>query len=197
METTIIFPAHHDAVDEKNNTSIRPFSIYNSATERAAGLILIVAMARDNAIGKGGEIPWHLPEDLAHFKKCTMGHPIIMGRKTWDSLPFKPLKGRRNIVISRNSALHIEGADCFDSLEAAVESCISEDTPFVIGGEQIYKIAMPHATELIITEVDTSCPDADAFFPKIDPKIWELIEQSDEIQSKSGLKYRIKRYIRQ
>lgn len=196
METTIIFPAHHDAVDEKNNTAIRPFSIYNSATERSAGLTLIVALARDNAIGKNGEIPWHLPEDLAHFKRCTIGHPVIMGRKTWDSLPFKPLKGRRNIVITRNSGLLLEGADIFPSLEAAIASCISEETPFVIGGEQIYKIAMPHATELIITEVDTICPDADAHFPVIDPGLWKLIEESEPIQSKSGLTYRIKRYVR-
>lgn len=196
METTIIFPAHHDAVDEKNNTAIRPFSIYNSSTERGKGLSLIVAMARDNAIGENGQIPWHLPEDLAHFKKTTLGHPVIMGRKTWDSLPFKPLKGRRNIVVSRNPELKIDGADCFTALAAALESCISEETPFVIGGEQIYKIAMPFATELVITEVNTSCPDADAFFPEIDPEIWQTAEESDTLISKSGLEYKIIRYIR-
>lgn len=196
METTIIFPAHHDAVDEKNSTAIRPFSIYNSSTERPAGLSIIVAMARDNSIGKCGEIPWHIPEDLAHFKKCTMGHPVIMGRKTWDSLPFKPLKGRRNIIISRNPDLRIERADCFSSLEEALESCVSEETPFIIGGEQIYKLAMPFASELIITEVDTVCPDADAYFPQIDPRTWEVAEESEDLQSRSGLTYRIKRYIR-
>ncbi len=196
METTIIFPAHHDAVDEKNNTAIRPFSIFNSATERPVGLSIIVAIAKDRSIGKNGGIPWHIPEDLAHFKRCTMGHPVIMGRKTWESLPFKPLKGRRNIVISGNPDLHIDGADCFTSLEAAVQSCMSEETPFVIGGEQIYRIAMPLATDLIITEVDTTCPDADAIFPVIDPNIWKITEQSEDILSKSGLTYRIKHYRR-
>lgn len=196
METTIIFPAHHDAVDEKSGNSIRPFSIYNSDTNRPAPLAMIVAMARDNSIGAKGEIPWHLPEDLAHFKKTTMGHPVIMGRKTWDSLPFKPLKGRRNIVVSRNPELKIDGADCFSSLEAALESCVSEETPYIIGGEQIYKMAMPFATELVITEVDTTCPEADAFFPEIDSKIWKLTDESEILESKSGLKYKIKRYLR-
>lgn len=196
METTIVFPAHHDAVDEKNSKSIRPFSLYNSSSESKKEVIMIVAMANDNSIGKNGEIPWHLPEDLQNFKKLTMGHPVIMGRKTWESLPFKPLKGRRNIIVSRNANYEAQGAEVISSVEEAVAACVSDAAPFIIGGEQIYKIAIPFATHLIITEVNTSIPDADAFFPTIDKDIWELTEQSEILQSKTGLDYRIKHYHR-
>lgn len=194
METTIVFPAHHDAVDEKNTKSIRPFSLYNSSSESKREVIMIVAMSKDNSIGKNGEIPWHLPEDLQHFKKLTMGHPVIMGRKTWESLPFKPLKGRRNMVVSRNPEYEAPGAEIFTSVEEAIAACVSDEAPFIIGGEQIYKIAMPFATRLIITEVDVKITDADAFFPVIEEGMWQLTDSSDALQSKSGLEYCIKQY---
>lgn len=196
METTLIFPAHHDAISEKGNNNIRPFSVFNSSSERHTSLSAIVAMDRNNAIGFNGQIPWHLPEDLKHFKQTTLGHPVIMGRKTWESLPFKPLKERRNIVISRNPNLKIDGADRFASLEAAIDSCISEDMPFIIGGEQIYRQAFQYVSQLIVTEVDIVAENADAFFPEIDSNVWDIVSQSNWMESSKGLRYRFTTYRR-
>ncbi|MDE6340155.1 MAG: dihydrofolate reductase, partial [Muribaculaceae bacterium] len=92
--------------------------MFNSEVARLRSVTAIVAMARDNAIGRAGSLPWRLPEDMAHFKAFTMGHPIIMGRKTWESLPKRPLPGRRNIVVSRSPLYEAEGAEVFPSVEA-------------------------------------------------------------------------------
>ena len=157
---------------------------------------IIVAMAPNGAIGINGEIPWHLPEDLGHFKNTTMGHPIIMGRKTWESLPFKPLKGRKNIVITRNSAFEAPGAEVVTSIDAAISLCASDESPFIIGGEQIYRQAMPLSEKLIITEVDVIPAEADAFFPEISPEDWTAYETSDWMTSKTGIRYRFVIYTR-
>lgn len=153
-------------------------------------------MAPNRAIGFNGEIPWHLPEDLGHFKNTTMGHPVIMGRKTWESLPFKPLKGRKNIVITRNSDYEATGAEVVSSINEALSRCSSDESPFIIGGEQIYRQAMPLSEKLIITEVDVLPSNVDAFFPEINPEIWIATETSDWIKSKSGINYRFITYIR-
>lgn len=124
---------------------------------------LIVARARNGVIGRNGTIPWCLPEDMAHFKATTMGHPVIMGRRTFDSIG-KPLPGRRNIVVTSNRGWSHAGCDRAGSLEEAVSLAGEHSHPFVIGGAQLYAAAMPIADRVIITEVDLA-PDGDAFFP--------------------------------
>ena len=126
---------------------------------------LILARARNGAVGKDGVMPWHLPEDLAHFKRVTMGAPVVMGRKTWDSIPakFRPLPGRRNLVVSRG-ATDLPGAEVFGSLDAALAACADPEV-CVIGGGEIYALALPQAHKLALTEVDAAFPDADRHFP--------------------------------
>ena len=128
-------------------------------------ITLVAAVARDGAIGRDNALLWHLPEDLARFKAITLGKPVVMGRKTWDSLPakFRPLPGRRNIVVSRN-ATSLPGAEVFASLDAALAAC-PEPEVCVIGGGEIYALALQHADRLALTEVDIVCPDADRHFP--------------------------------
>lgn len=127
-------------------------------------ITLIAARARNGAIGKNGDIPWHLPEDLALFKRETLGGAIIMGRKTWESLPFKPLKDRLNIVVSRDTSLH---EHVVGSVEEAIALAQAQGyfRIYGIGGQGIYEAMLPLAHRLLITEVDTVVEDADAFFP--------------------------------
>jgi dihydrofolate reductase len=117
---------------------------------------LIWAQARDGVIGKGGVLPWHLPEDLAHFKRTTLGAPVIMGRRTWDSLPprFKPLPGRRNIVVTRDAHWQAAGADRAGTLDEAVTLCAGADVAWVTGGAEIFRLAIPHADIAVVTEID-------------------------------------------
>ena len=128
-------------------------------------VVLVAAVARDGAIGRDNALLWHLPEDMARFKALTLGKPVVMGRKTWDSLParFRPLPGRRNLVVSR-SASELPGAEVFASLEAALAAC-PEPEVCVIGGADIYALALPHADRLALTEVDAAFADADRHFP--------------------------------
>ncbi len=134
-------------------------------------LTLIVARARNRAIGKGNDIPWHAPEDLKMFQRETTGGAIIMGRKTWESLPFKPLKNRLNVVVSRDRELteHVAA-----SVEEAVSICQNAGYHRVygIGGETIYRDLLPLADRLLLTEVDLSIDEADAFFPAFDENAW-------------------------
>lgn len=136
-------------------------------------LTLIVAKAANDAIGKDNALLWRLPEDLAHFKRTTLGAPIIMGRKTWDSIG-RPLPGRRNVVISRNAALQLAGADVVHSLTAALALCHEAPEVFCIGGAQLYAQALPLAQKLVVTEVGKNF-EGDAFFPKIDPATWQEV----------------------
>lgn len=145
-------------------------------------LVLIAAVAKNRVIGVNNQLPWHLPEDLKHFRELTRGCAVIMGRKTWESLPaaFRPLPGRRNIVLTRQGNLAVtplfQGAELAASLPAAL-SLLGENqanspvTAFVIGGADIYRQAMPFAHRLEITEVDLA-PEGDAWFPEIDPLRW-------------------------
>lgn len=137
---------------------------------------LIVAMARNRAIGINGSMPWHLPEDLAHFKAITTGHTIIMGRKTFESLPNGVLPHRRNIIVSRTMQ-NVNGAEVFASLEQAIAACKGEEEVFVIGGGEIFRQAIPMANKLYITEVDTVPKEADTFFPEIDRQRWVEIKK--------------------
>jgi len=131
---------------------------------------LIVAVDEKNGIGKNNLLPWHLPADLKHFKAITSGHPIIMGRKTFDSIG-KVLPNRRNIVISRQSELEIPGAEVTSSLKKAILLCENEDNVFVIGGAQIFEHALPIANVLYLTIIHHNF-DADIFFPEIIKDEW-------------------------
>jgi dihydrofolate reductase len=137
----------------------------------------IVAVAEDGVIGRGGDLPWRLSADLKWFKKITMGHTILMGRKTWDSLP-KALPGRENWVLSRKDE-RADGMRLFKSLEDVANYLLDGQTLFVIGGGEIYRQALPLCHELYITEVHQKVPDGDAFFPEYRDQ-FEPIEVLDE-----------------
>ena len=132
-------------------------------------LALIAAVARNGAIGKAGGLLWREPEDQKHFRRVTMGCPVIMGRKTWDSLParFRPLPGRRNVVITRNTTWQAEGAEAVASLAAALALLTDAPKAFVIGGAEVYALALPQADQLVLTEIDADL-DGDTFFPRWD-----------------------------
>ncbi len=134
----------------------------------AARITLVAAVARDGAIGRHNDLLWREPRDMARFKQLTLGKPVIMGRKTWDSLPerFRPLPGRRNLVVSR-SAASLSGAEVFASLDDALAACAGAEV-CVIGGGEIYALALPRAHHLALTEVDLEFPDADRHFPAWD-----------------------------
>jgi len=138
-------------------------------------LSLIAAIGNNNEIGKGNQLLCHLPADLKRFKTITLGHTIIMGRKTFESLPNGALPNRRNIVISRNPQLAVEGAEVYSSLDHALLKCIAETEVFITGGAQIYEQALPVADKLYITKIHAAFPEADAFFPKIDLNIWKEV----------------------
>lgn len=142
-------------------------------------LSLIVAMAKNGVIGHENKMPWHLPAELAYFKRVTTGHPIIMGRKTFDSIG-RPLPNRRNIVVSRNTSFHSPGVDVSHSLENALALC-AQDNPFVIGGASLYAEALTVAQRLYITEINADLV-GDTFFPPINDSLWK--EESREARSK-------------
>ena len=131
---------------------------------------LIFARASNGVIGRDGRLPWHLPEDLAHFKRTTLGCPVIMGRKTWDSLPpkYRPLPGRTNIVVTRQPHWQAEGAVRAGSLAEALAACADNADAWVIGGAEIYAQALPLARSAVVTEIDADF-DGDAFAPEFGP----------------------------
>jgi dihydrofolate reductase len=133
-------------------------------------LTLIVARARNGVIGKDNAMPWKIPGEQAHFKRVTMGHPIIMGRKTWESIG-RPLPGRRSIVVTRNPAFVAPGAETVTSLDAALAKCAGATDAFVIGGAELYRLALTRADRLLITEIDYDF-DGDTYFPAPDPAHW-------------------------
>ena len=131
---------------------------------------LVAAVASNGIIGKDGGMPWRLPEDLKHFKNLTLGHPVIMGRKTWESLG-KALPGRENIVVTRQAGYEAQGAAVASSLDAALALCAGEPVAFVIGGGEIYKAALPLASGLVLTEIHKDYA-GDARFPGYDRSKW-------------------------
>jgi len=141
---------------------------------------IIVATDTENAIGKNNQLLWHLPKDLQFFKKTTSGYPIIMGRKTFDSIG-KPLPNRRNIVISRQANLKIEGVEVYHELSDALKACEEEKELFIIGGGEIYKQALPLAQKIYLTKVNHKF-DADTYFPSIDAEDWKVIEKEDNFK---------------
>ncbi len=142
---------------------------------------MIVARSRNLVIGKENKIPWKISADLQFFKKVTMGYPIIMGRKTWESIG-RPLPGRRNIVVSRNTSYSAVGAELVSSLEQALDSLKDFKRVFVIGGQQLFNQAFPLADELFITEIELQV-EGDTYFEIPDPSDWQEI---DRVQEKEG-----------
>lgn len=136
---------------------------------------IIVAMAKNRAIGVNNTLPWHCPEDLKHFKSLTLGHHIIMGRKTYESIG-KPLPGRTTIVVSRDRSLKIEGCIVTDSLPAALAACANDDHIFIVGGADIYAQSIQLTNTLIITEVQKDVA-GDAWFPEFDRAAWQEVSR--------------------
>ncbi|MDR1745679.1 MAG: dihydrofolate reductase [Tannerella sp.] len=134
---------------------------------------IIVATDERRAIGKNGKLLWHLPGDLKYFKSVTNGHTVIMGRKTFDSLPNGALPGRKNIVISRNPDLRYENCMICGTVEEALAACDGEQEIFILGGESIYRQTLPLADKLYLTLVHAQFPDADHYFPAITASEWE------------------------
>ncbi|MFH0712507.1 MAG: dihydrofolate reductase [Candidatus Jorgensenbacteria bacterium] len=147
-------------------------------------IIIIVAVSKDGFIGKNGQIPWRLKSDMAHFKAVTSGHTVVMGRKTWESLPpnLRPLPERRNIVITRQTGFSAEGAEIVPSLEEAFRLAEEDEIKnnkniFICGGAEIYKQALPYAEKVLITRVQKVIGDGDAKFPDLPPAEWNLISK--------------------
>lgn len=140
-------------------------------------MTIIAAITKDNALGRGGDMIYHISADLKRFKQLTMGHPMIMGRRTLESFPKGPLPGRRNLVLTRDAHYHAPGVEVYSTLEAAIAACDVE--PMVIGGGQVYAQAMPLADRLLITEIDAVAADADTHFPFIDRAQWEVTEMGE------------------
>ncbi len=138
-------------------------------------IYLVAAVARNGVIGAQGRLPWHLPEDLKHLKKITLGHPVIMGRRTWESLG-KPLPGRDNIVVTRRANFEAPGASVASSLAAAIALCIGEPVAFVIGGTELYAEALPIANGLVLTEIGRDY-EGDTFFPAWDRGAWRATQR--------------------
>jgi dihydrofolate reductase len=155
---------------------------------------LIYARARNGVIGKDNQLPWHLPEDLAHFKALTLGSPVIMGRRTWESLPpkFRPLPGRTNVVVTRQDAWHAEGAHRAASLTDALAWCAGAAQAWVIGGAELFKDALPMADRLEVTEIDADF-EGDVFMPPPPPH-WRETARASQV-SGNGLAYSFISYI--
>ena len=138
---------------------------------------MIVARSSNHVIGRNNQMPWKISADLQFFKKVTMGHPVIMGRKTWESIG-RPLPGRRNIVVSRNADLQLTGAEVAHSLDAALATLNEFPRVFVIGGEQLFTQAFPKADRLYITEIDIDVRGGDTFFEVPNPGQWQEVERT-------------------
>lgn len=156
-------------------------------------LTLVVAVDANNGIGINNQLPWHLPEDLAHFKRTTSGHPIIMGRKTFDSIG-RPLPNRRNIVITRNPDWQRDGVEAVTSI-AAAKALVGDAPAFIIGGGQIFADTLAEADRLIVTHIDKVF-DCDAFFPAIDPAQWKEIAREKHHSDANGFDFSYVTYDR-
>ena len=157
---------------------------------------IIAAIAENNVIGKDNDLIWYISEDLKRFKALTSGHPIIMGRKTYESLPFKPLPKRKNIVISNNSNLNFDGAIVVNTPEEALQNCNDEDEVFICGGASIYEYFLPKANKMYLTEVHFEF-EGDTFFPDYKTEEWRIEKKSDEQKDvKSDLTYKFVDYVR-
>ena len=145
---------------------------------------LVAAVARGGVIGRQNTIPWRIPEDVAHFKAVTVGHPVVMGRRTWDSIPerFRPLPDRRNVVVTRNPGWHADGAERAGSLDDALSLLRDEPRIFVIGGAELYEAALPVADELLLTEIDLEV-EGDVRFPAFDRTVFEEVSRDQHLSA--------------
>lgn len=152
---------------------------------------MIYARARNGVIGKQGQLPWHLPEDLAHFKRTTLGQPVVMGRVTWESLPekFRPLPGRSNVVVSRQTSFSAAGAQLASSLEAAMALFPPTEIIWLIGGAQLYAKGLSLASQIVVTEIDADY-EGDAFAPLISSNDWTETHRTSHV-SAQGLAYHL------
>jgi dihydrofolate reductase len=157
---------------------------------------LVAAVARNGVIGRDGAVPWRIPEDMSRFRELTTGHPVVMGRRTWDSLPdrFRPLPGRRNVVVTRNPEWSAEGAERAGSLDRALERLSDAPRVFVIGGAELYAAALPLADELLLTEIDLDVA-GDAVFPSWDRTTFEEVSREPHV-SDDGTRFSFVRYVR-
>ena len=168
------------------------------STAKTPRVTLILARASNGVIGAKGGLPWHLPEDLAFFKRTTMGHPIVMGRKTWESIG-RPLPGRRSVVVTRDRKFEASGADVVHSLDEAIALCAEADEIFVIGGAQLYADSLSRADRLLLTEIHADF-DGDTFLPAPSAEDWA--ESSREVHAPTAARrfgfdfvdYRRRRY---
>ena len=168
----------------------------NNETNKKTIISIIVAFAEENVIGKDNSLIWHISDDLKRFKKLTSGHPIIMGRKTYESLPFKPLPNRKNIVISSQNNIFFKGATTVNSYENALKECKQEAKVFICGGASIYNYFLQIADELYITKVYKKF-EGDTFFPEIDYSKWQIKSKSGKlIDKKTNLEYEFFNYYR-
>jgi dihydrofolate reductase len=156
-------------------------------------IVLVAAVARNGVIGAAGKLPWHLPEDLKHFKQLTLHHPVIMGRRTWNSLG-RPLPGRRNIVVSRKPGFAAAGASVVASVQEAIALCADEPVAFVIGGAELYAAALPLADGLVLTEIQADYV-GDTRFPDWDRAAWRIAARESHL-SGAGLRFDVVRYER-
>ena len=152
---------------------------------------MIYARARNGVIGKQGQLPWHLPEDLAHFKRTTLGQPVVMGRVTWESLPekFRPLPGRSNVVVSRQTSFSAAGAQLASSLEAAMALFPPTEIIWLIGGAQLYAQGLSIASQIVVTEIDADY-EGDAFAPLVSSNDWTETHRTSHV-SAQGLAYHL------
>lgn len=157
---------------------------------------IIVAVSDDWGIGKNNDLLWNIPDDLKRFKKITTGKTVIMGKRTWESLPKRPLPGRRNMVITDIPGEVIEGAVMAYSINEAVSKCENDEEAFIIGGGSIYRQFMPVADKLYITHVHSKAP-ADIYFPEIDGTIWKIVEQEENPEGDGHPAYTYVVYERQ
>jgi dihydrofolate reductase len=172
-------------------TAPRPRS---AGGEPALRLALVAAVARNGVIGANGRMPWHLPAELRHFRKLTIGHRVIMGRKTWESLG-RPLPGRENVIVSRNAALLAPGCKLASSLAAALRGCTLPDPMFCIGGAELYRMALPLADEIRLTEIDADFP-GDTVMPPISRTEWREAAREPVMDAATGIQYAFVHYVR-
>lgn len=161
-------------------------------------LAVIAAVGPNLELGRGGDLVWHISADLRRFKQLTLGHPVIMGRKTWESLPRRPLPGRLNIVLSRSldPGAMPDGSVAVSSLEDAEALCEREKEPFVIGGAEIYRLALPMATDLHLTHVDAVPSEGvDTWFPDYH-RDWVLADAGEWLEDQNGIRYRFETWKR-
>ena len=170
-------------MSQNNDISIAGQPSVGPVTTR---IYLVAAVAKNGVIGAGGNLPWHLPEDLRHFKKLTLGHPVIMGRRTWESLG-RPLPGRDNIVVTRTTGYEAPGASVAASLAAAIALCSGEPVAFVIGGAEIYAAALALADGLVLTEIQQDF-EGDTHFPQWDRSAWR-VSQKETHTAADGVRF--------